>query len=159
MTPSEEIRIVEYESRHAGAFRDLNLSWIERYFEVEELDRQQLFDPEGTIIRPGGAILVAEDDRGVLGVCGLRYHAPGSYEVTKMAVREDMRGRGIGRRLLSEVISHARRLGAERLLIISNTVLASALHLYRQLGFVEVQRSAEQEYARGNIELELNLIG
>ena len=153
----ENIRIVEYESRHNGAFRDLNLAWIEEYFEVEEIDRQQLGDPEATLIRPGGAILVAEDQEQVLGVCGLRYDSPGRYEVTKMGVRKDMRGCGIGRRLLSEMIKHASRFGAEQLFIISNTVLAPAIHLYRKLGFVEVPMSAQEEYARGNIELELDL--
>jgi len=94
MCKSAYIRIIEYEPRHAKAFRDLNLSWIEEYFEVEEIDRQQLSNSEDTIIEPGGAIFIAEDHRGVLGVCGLRYDSPGRYEVNKMAVREDMRGRG-----------------------------------------------------------------
>ena len=40
MRTSSEFRIVEYEPRHAEAFRDLNLSWIEEYFEVEEIDRR-----------------------------------------------------------------------------------------------------------------------
>jgi N-acetylglutamate synthase-like GNAT family acetyltransferase len=151
------IRIVEYEPRHADAFRDLNLAWIEEYFEIEEIDRQQLDNPEATIIRQGGAILVAEDPRGILGVCGLRYDSPGRYEVTKMGVREDMRGCGIGQRLLSEVIKHASLLGAEQLYIISNTVLAPAIRLYRKLGFVEIPQSTQKEYVRGNIELELNL--
>lgn len=153
----ENIKIVEYESRHADAFRDLNLAWIEEYFEVEDKDRQLLYNPEATIIRPGGAILVAEAPGEVLGVCGLRYDAPGRYEVTKMGVREDMRGCGIGGRLLSEVIKHASLLGAEQLFIISNTVLAPAISLYCKLGFVEVPMSTQKEYARGNIELELNL--
>lgn len=138
MGKREDIRIVKYEARHAAAFHDLNLEWIEEYFEVEEIDRRQPSDPEGAIIRPGGAILVAEDAHGVLGVCGLRYDSPGRYEVTKTAVRQDVRGRGIGRRLLSEIISHARLLGARQLFIISNTVLAPAIGLYQRLGFVEV---------------------
>lgn len=153
----ENIRIVEYESRHADAFRDLNLAWIEEYFEVEDLDRAQLGNPEATIIRPGGAILVAEVPGEVVGVCGLRYDPPGRYEVTKMGIREDMRGCGIGGHLLSEVIKHACQLGAEKIFIISNTVLAPAIHLYRKLGFVDVPSSTQKEYARGNIELELNL--
>ena len=154
-----EYRVVLYERRHAVAFRDLNLSWIDEHFEVEEVDRQVLFHPEEAILRPGGAILVAEGAAdGVLGVCALRYESPGRYEVTKMAVRRDLRGRGIGRRLLSEVISHARALGATQLFIISNTVLEPAIRLYRQLGFIEVPLPADQGYARGNIALELNLL-
>ena len=152
-----DFRVVEYEARHRDAFRDLNLSWIEEYFEVEELDRQQLLQPEDTILRPGGAILVAEDSEGVVGVCALLLESPGRYEVSKMAVDRDLRGRGIGRRLLSEVISHARGLGARQLSIRSNTVLEPAIHLYRQMGFLEVPLPAEQEYARANIALELVL--
>lgn len=152
-----EFQIVEYEARHATAFRDLNLSWIEEYFEVEEVDRRALLEPEDTILRPGGAILVAEAGDEILGVCALRHDSPGRYEVTKMAVRRDLRGHGIGRRLLCDVITHARLLGAKELFIISNTVLRPAIHLYRQLGFAEVPFPAEQEYARGNIALELNL--
>ncbi len=154
----EDIRIVEFEPRHAEAFRDLNLSWIREYFKVEEIDRQQLYHPEVSIIQAGGAILVAENCRDILGVCGLRFDAPGRYEVTKMAVREGMRGRGIGRLLLSKVISHALRLGAQQLFIISNTVLAPAIHLYRKLGFVEAPCATQDKYDRANIALELNLM-
>lgn len=151
------LRVVAYQARHAAAFRDLNLAWIEERFELEEVDRRALLHPEETILRPGGAIRVAEGADGVLGVCALRYDTPGRYEVTKMAVREDLRGRGIGRLLLADVVSHARALGARELFIISNTVLAPAIRLYRQMGFVEVPLPAGQEYARGNIALELPL--
>lgn len=152
-----QVRIVGYQPRHAVAFRDLNLAWIEEYFEVEEVDRRTLLHPEDTILRPGGEILVAEDGDEILGVCALRFDSPGRYEVTKMAVRQDLRGHGIGRRLLCEVISRAQALGAKQLFIVSNTVLQPAIHLYRQLGFAQVPLPAEQEYARGNIALELSL--
>ena len=157
MPATSEFRVVPYEPRHADAFRDLNLSWIEEYFEVEEIDRRQLLHPEKTILRHEGAILVAEDPSGVLGVCALVNHSPGRYEVSKMAVRRDVRGCGIGRRLLSEVISHARALGARQLFIISNTILGPAIHLYRKLGFLEVPLPSDQKYERGNIALELEL--
>ena len=55
----EALRIVPYEARHAAAFRELNLAWIEEHFAVEEPDRQQLLDPVATILAPGGAILIA----------------------------------------------------------------------------------------------------
>ncbi len=49
-------------------------------------------------------------------------------------------------------------MGAKQLFIISNTVLEPAIHLYRQLGFVEVPLPAEQEYDRGNIAFELAIL-
>jgi len=157
MYESDELRIIKYEARHRGEFRDLNLSWIEEYFDVEEIDRRHLFHPEESILRPGGAIFVAENSNGVVGVCALVYHSPGSYEVSKMAIRKGLRGQGIGRCLLEHVILHARGCGANQLLIISNTVLEPAIHLYRKLGFIKIPLPADQEYGRGNIALELVL--
>ena len=46
------VDIAEFESRHAQAFRDLNLAWIQAYFEIEPLDREILFDPKSSIIEP-----------------------------------------------------------------------------------------------------------
>lgn len=157
VTGSTELRVIEYEPRHAVAFRDLNLSWIEEYFEVEEADHQLLLHPEEAIILPGGAILVAEDPTGVLGVCALLYLSPERYEISKMALRADVRGRGIGQHLLAETIVHARGLGAKQLFLISNTSLEAAMGLYRKVGFVEVPLPADNKYARGNIAMEMDL--
>lgn len=157
MCNADDIKIVQYQPWHAEAFASLNLMWIEEYFEVEQWDRRILFNPAREIIEPGGTILVAEAGSDVVGVCGLRYDRPGMYEVTKMAVRDDMQGQGIGRRLMEEVIGHAKSLGAKKLFIISNTVLEAAISLYRSVGFVELEKSTQTEYARGNIELVLKL--
>ena len=157
MPDSGSFDIVDFEPRHATAFRDLNLAWIEAYFEVEEPDRQILFNPQQSIIKSGGAIRVVEAGNEIVAVCALKYLSPGQYEITKMAVREDMRGSGIGRQLMADVITHARKLGACRLRIISNTILKTALHLYRTFGFVEVDKPIQRQYSRGNIELQLDL--
>jgi len=152
-----DLRIIEFDTRHHEAFRDLNLSWIEEYFEVEEIDRRQLLQPVDTILRPGGAILVAEESDSVLGVCALLFESPGRYEVSKIAVRKDVQGLGIGRRLLTEIIAHARKLGANELFIESSTVLEPAIHLYRELGFTEVPPPTAAEYGRCNIAFEMRL--
>ena len=43
---------VDFESRHAQAFRDLNLAWVQAYFNMEPLDRETLFNPMSSIIEP-----------------------------------------------------------------------------------------------------------
>ena len=151
-----DVRVVPFEERHAAAFRDLNLDWIEEYFAVEELDRKYLEAPVETILAPGGAILMVERSGVPIGCCALIKHGGGVYEVSKMAVDRSLRGLGIGALLLREVIGHARTLGAEKLTIISNTVLEPAMRLYRHLGFVEVPLESNA-YARGNVALELAL--
>ena len=151
-----DLRVVPYQERHAGAFRDLNLDWIEEYFTVEEIDRKHLLTPAESILAPGGAIFIAERSGVPVGCCALLNHGGGIYEVSKMAVDRSLRGLGIGKVLLSAVIRRARAMGAVKLTIVSNTVLASAIRLYRDLGFREVPLQSEA-YARGNIALELPL--
>jgi ribosomal protein S18 acetylase RimI-like enzyme len=151
-----KLRIIAFEPGHAVAFRVLNLDWIEEYFAVEALDRRHLDRPIESFIETGGAILMAELAGSIVGCCGLLKHGEDVYEVSKMAVAREYRSRGIGRVLLGEMISHARQRGARRLEILSNTVLAPAIHLYKQLGFVEVPLQSDA-YARGNIALVLEL--
>jgi GNAT superfamily N-acetyltransferase len=152
------LRIVAFEPCHAKAFRALNLDWIEEYFGVEELDRQQLDFPQESFVDTGGAILMVELDGRVVGCCALLKHGNSVYEVSKMAVMREYRGAGIGKRLFRAVIERARLLGAQRLEIISSTRLPRAIGLYKQAGFVEVPLESDA-YARGNIALELRLTG
>ncbi len=97
-----------------------------------------------------------ERSRRAVGCCALLPHGDGVYEISKMAVSRELRGGGIGRRLLDTVIEDARRLGARKLTIISNTVLDAAMTLYRRRGFQEVPLT-DGTYARGNIAFELTL--
>jgi len=148
--------VIPYQPHHATAFCDLNLDWIQEYFVVEAKDRELLFSPQEQILDRGGAIWIAERDGIALGCCALLNHGRGVYEVSKMAVAREFRNAGIGRILLREVIDGARALGATTLTIISNTVLGSALHLYKSMGFVEVPLESDA-YTRGNIALALPL--
>ena len=152
----ERVSVVLYRDIHAQAFRALNLDWIEEFFFVEDLDRRHLDYPRASFIDTGGAILVAELDGTVVGCCGLLKHEDGVYEVSKMAVERRLRGAGIGKVLLREVIAHAAALGAHRLTILSNTILEPAMRLYRSAGFREVPFESDA-YERGNIELVLDL--
>ena len=56
------IRIVPYEPRFRDAFRELNEEWLNFYMEVEPEDERVLSDPEGTILAPGGVIILALED-------------------------------------------------------------------------------------------------
>jgi GNAT superfamily N-acetyltransferase len=157
MTGTTDIRIVDYEPRHREAFRDLNLAWIEEYFVVEGPDRRQLSDPEGTILAPGGAILVAELGAEPVAVCALIVAGDGHFELAKMATRKDVRGTGVGRKVMTAAIEKARALGAHKLSLLSHHSLAPALALYRSVGFVDAAMPAGNEYERADVSMELEL--
>lgn len=157
MIEPDDVRIVDYEPRHREAFRDLNLSWIEEYFVVEEMDRRQLSDPERAIIAPGGAILVAELGGEAIAVCALIVTGTRHYELAKMATRKDLRGSGVGRKLMVAALQKAKSLGAHKVSLLTHHSLAPALRLYRSVGFVDVPMPPGNEYARADVAMELEL--
>lgn len=152
------VRVVPYQAEHREAFRALNLQWIETHFKVEQPDRDALGDPEGYILSKGGHIFVALAEGQPVGVCALvkRKDRKYPYELAKMAVSPEARGRNIGWRLGQAIIHKAREVGAKRIFLESNTVLGPAIGLYRKLGFVEV-RGPQTPYERCNIQMELPL--
>lgn len=152
-----EIRLLRSPT-HAAAFRALNEAWIEEHFTLEDEDRRQLADPVATYVDPGGAILIAEVDGEAVGCVALERADATRYELSKMAVAPALRGRGLGRRLLTAAIDHARGLGARTLFLGSNAVLADAVHLYESVGFVHVDPATlHMPYARANVFMRLDL--
>lgn len=152
-----EVRIVDYEPRHRDAFRDLNLEWIERFFEVEEADRRVLDEPERNILAPGGHILIAELDGASVGCCALIRESDDTFELAKMAVSPAVQGRGIGVLLGRAALERARSAGAKRVELLTNSALAPAIHVYEKLGFVHVPVGGS-EYARADVRMVRELL-
>jgi GNAT superfamily N-acetyltransferase len=154
-----EIAFRLFQHGDADAFRELNEEWIARYFTLEEHDHIQLRDPEETILRNGGQIVMAVAGEERIGCCALVFVKPGVFEVAKMAVSERYRGHGIGRKLLEYTIAQAKALGAHTLELASNRKLANAVHLYESLGFRHLppERVEPSPYARANVFMELYL--
>eukprot|EP01035_Chromulina_nebulosa_P004807 gene4806-6548_t len=107
--------IVEFESAHAEAFRTLNEAWIEKYFALEAKDREVLNNPQGKIIDPGGRIFMALKDGAPVGCVALMKMPDGGFEVAKMTVAEDLRGSGLGRKLMQRCIDAGAEARASRL--------------------------------------------
>lgn len=150
------VQITEFTKEHEAAFRELNLEWIEKYFEVEPSDLNVLNDPFTHIISKGGAILMAALNGEAVGTCALIRHDDHTYELAKMAVSPKAQGRQVGYTLAKAVIEKARTLKAAKIFLLSNRTLAPAIHLYKKLGFKEVPLDSK-EYKRSDIKMELTL--
>ena len=158
METQDLVRIIPYETHHKDAFRDLNQEWIEKYFKMEETDRNSLNNPQGYILNKGGFILVAVIDEEVVGVCALikMNHPKYEFELAKMAVSPKHHKKGIAWKISQAIINLAKKQKAKYLYLESNTKLTPAITLYRKLGFVEVTDNPSP-YERANIQMELNL--
>jgi GNAT superfamily N-acetyltransferase len=154
-----DLQLRPFEPGDADAFRDLNEAWIRQYFGLEEKDLLTLRDPIRNILQPGGHIFMALVEGRAIGCCALIADGPGVFELAKMAVAEEYRGRGVGRRILVYTIEQARALGARRLHLGSNKRLENAVHLYAALGFRHLppERVKPSPYARANVFMELDL--
>lgn len=151
---ADPIQIVPFAPHHADAWRSLNEAWIERFFAIEPKDREALDDPGGKIIAKGGMIFIAERNGTPLGCAALLKMNDGGYELAKMAVADQAKGSGIGRKLIDACIAAARATGAHRVYLESNSALAPALNLYRSAGFVDLP-PAPTPYARCDVWMEL----
>jgi GNAT superfamily N-acetyltransferase len=149
------LEIVEYKSEYQPWFEKFNRDWIEKDFWMEPVDVQVLQHPEVHIIQPGGSILMAKVDHEMAGTVALKFVEPGVYEFTKMAVAEKFRGQKIGWLLSEAAIIKAKNLGAEKIILYSNTVLVPAITMYRKLGFKEIP--LDGPYKRSDIKMELVL--
>lgn len=143
----------------AAAFQSLNERWITTFFALEDEDRRLLGDPVQHIVDPGGVVLVARLGNEVVGCVGLAPHGVDEFELVKMAVDPDHQGHGTGRRLIRAAIDRARTLGARRVLLETNSSLASAIHLYETSGFrhLGADEHPPSPYVRADVAMALDL--
>lgn len=154
----QQVEIIDYQPEFQADFQRLNCEWIEKYFKVEEADRQSLDRPHDKILSPGGHIYMARLNGEIVGTCALIKTDHDTYELAKMAVTEKAKGKGIGWLLGQAAINKARKLGAKTVFLESNTALAPAINLYQKLGFQKTIRPPSP-YERCNIQMELKLNG
>ena len=153
--PGPGFAIRPFRDELAADFARINRRWIEDMYELEPVDDAQLADPRGTIINTGGDILFVEDpELGIVGTCGLLPTRPCEYELIKMGVSPEARGRGAGEFLLRATIERAFALGAERLFLLTNSKSQAAIKLYQRNGFVhdpEILADYGAEYTRCDV--------
>ena len=156
--PQVQIRSLQA-GEDATAFRTLNEEWITRYFTLEKMDRETLGDPEKKILEKGGYIFMAYAGELAVACVALIPIGNGVYELSKMAVSPELRGLGIGRRLLQHAIAQAKQIGARSLFLGSNAKLENAVHLYESVGFRHVapENIPPMPYTRANVFMELPL--
>jgi GNAT superfamily N-acetyltransferase len=74
---------------------------------------------------------------------GCRQWAPDTFEIKRMYVAPDHRGRGFGRSILQRLEEHARGAGARRIILETGARNAEALGLYAEAGYHPIPTYAE----------------
>jgi putative acetyltransferase len=87
------------------------------------------------LAQPDVSLFVARDDGQAVACGALRRHGGGIGELKRMYTVPGYQGRGIGGRILGEIIARARQEGLARMVLETGTRQQAAWHLYEKAGF------------------------
>jgi|SRR5882724_2288769 len=154
------ITILDFQPADQPCFEELYRVWFTKHFQVppEHIDEFMLTQPEKAILERGGAIQVAFYADKRAGFVALKKEDGYSYELTKMVIREEYRGKGLGEALCRSAIGKAGSLDATRIVLYTHSSLKAAINLYRKLGFEEIPlETGHYSSFRCDIKMELCL--
>ncbi|MBC7507174.1 MAG: GNAT family N-acetyltransferase [Ferruginibacter sp.] len=152
------ISVIAFESKYADDFKQLNLEWLNRFGLTEAADLKMLNNPQKEIIDTGGCIFLAKSGGNIVGSAALIKETFSQYELAKMSVAEAFRGKGISKLLIEACLERARKAGAERIYLSSNSQLTTALNLYEKYGFKYISVK-DSHYTTADVMMELAITG
>lgn len=150
------IEIVGFNKKYSEQFFILNKAWIEESWHLEDSDKKDLLNPE-KIVKNGGEIFFAISLNEVVGTVAMIKSSDWVYELAKMTVKNNFRGKGVANLLMDKCIEFAIEQKAIEIFLISNDSLIVARNLYDKYGFKEVILDS-QKYNRGNVKMMLSLV-
>ncbi len=99
------------------------------------------------LTRPRGLVLVIRDEGTPVGCGAVKLLEDGIGEIKRMWVSPDVRGHGLGGRLLDALESAAIEAGKTIARLETNDQLEAALAMYRKRGYAEVAPFNEEPFA------------
>lgn len=152
------IKIIPFKTEYSKDFYNLNIEWLQHYFEVEPYDEAVLSHPDTYIISKGGFIFLVKKDNNIIGTAALIPTATkNTFELTKMAISPKHRGLKIGQQLLDYCIQFSITKQWSPLILYSSRKLENAIYIYRKKGFIEIPVEKNCPYKRCDIKMELQL--
>lgn len=130
VTKPDDIAVVRALLREYESLVGVDLSFQDFESEVRELP--------GAYAPPGGRLLLATHDETPVGCIALRDAGAGRAEMKRLFVSPDARGLGVGKALVSHVITEARAIGYSEIVLDTLPSMADAQRLYEQFGFHDI---------------------
>ena len=149
------ITIVGFNKKYSEQFFMFNKAWIEESWHLEDSDNKDLLNPD-KIVHNGGQVFFALEYHKAVGTVAMIKSSDDRFELAKMTVQDDFRGKGIANMLMDKCLKFAHENKAKEIFLISNDSLKIARNLYNKYGFKEVELDSKK-YDRGNVKMRLTL--
>lgn len=111
---------------------------FKKYLEIQNYD-DELKDLKVKYGMPQGRLYIAFDGSKAVGCIGLKRIDDTACEMKRLYVRPEFRGKDIGRILVQKIIDDAKAIGYSYMLLDTLPFLKSALRIYREFGFYEIE--------------------
>ncbi|MCI8549223.1 MAG: GNAT family N-acetyltransferase [Lachnospiraceae bacterium] len=113
-------------------------SSFQEYLDIQHYD-EEIKHLEVKYGAPGGRLYLAYCDGEPAGCIALRKIDKQNCEMKRLYVRPQFRGKQIGNRLISKIITDAKEIGYSHMLLDTLPFLKNAIRLYRKYGFYEIE--------------------
>lgn len=107
------------------------------YLDVQNYD-EEIKHLESKYGLPDGRLYLAYCGEELAGCIGLRKIDSQTCEMKRLYVRPKFRGHRIGHMLIKKIIEDAKKIGYSQMLLDTLPFLKSAIHMYKQCGFCEI---------------------
>ena len=128
--------IVELFSEYTDMLRE-NDREMAMYLDAQNYD-EEIKNLEVKYGMPEGRLYAALADDKVAGCIALRKIDKENAEVKRLFVKPEFRGHKLGEKLVNQLMKDAREIGYRHILLDTLPFLKSAIKLYRDLGFYEI---------------------
>lgn len=140
----QKVEIIEYQERYKEDFKEISYQWLKENDVLERIDIHIIENFEKIILEKGGHMFFARMGKEIVGTVSLIRIDDDTYELAKFGVKEDFQGNSIGTKLLKKCIEVAREDQAKRIVLETMSELEASIHLYRKMGFKELEDSADK---------------
>ncbi len=130
--------------------------WLGMDLEFQNF-QEELDNMPGKYARPSGGLIIAKYDGDIAGCAAVRKLQDDICEMKRLFVRDQFRGKGIGKALAVRIIEDARKIGYKKMLLDTDgQKMFKAMAMYKSMGFMEIPAYYHNPYD-GVVYLELEL--
>lgn len=146
--------IREFVAADQAGVNSLQAGFVQEFFPEFADDPRQyewnadIYNISEWYLKRQGKFWVVEADQEIVGMGGFRLLSPGLAEIKRIRIRAGYRGRGFGKAIVRTIETYCMEHGISKILVDTDERLATAKHMYEQMGYRVYRQETEVEAGR-----------